>query len=84
MSIPVHVLKDTADIRMKLLEIWQRIEKKEISAVEARLYIGAARAILDTFKVEMAAAHLSRQSIPSVPLSVGRITSARSSRPRHQ
>jgi hypothetical protein len=68
MSIPATVLKDTADIRAKLLDIWKQIDEKKISSSEARLHISVARAILDTLKVEMAAAHLARQDIPSVPI----------------
>ena len=68
-----NVIKDTADIRAKLLDIWKRIDEKKISSAEARLHISVARAVLDTLKVEMAAAHLARTDIPSVPLS----TSAR-------
>jgi predicted DNA-binding protein (UPF0251 family) len=64
------VLKDTADIRAKLLEIWRLVDEKKISSSEARLHISVARAILDTLKVEMAAAHLAQSAIPSV--SIGR------------
>ena len=78
----MSVLKDTAGIRMKLLEVLDQIENKEITAVEARLKIGAYRAILDTLKVEMAAAHLARLNIPSVPLAVttGKLISGRARR----
>jgi hypothetical protein len=68
MPIPATALKDTADIRAKLLDIWKQIEEKKISSSEARLHISVARAILDTLKVEMAALHLSQQAIPSVPV----------------
>jgi hypothetical protein len=62
------VIKDTADIRTKLLMIWKQIDEKKISASEARLHISVARAILETLKVEMAAAHLTQAQIPSVRL----------------
>jgi hypothetical protein len=65
----VNVIKDTHDIRMRLLQLWKQIEEKKISSSEARLHISVARAILDTLKVEMAAAHLAQTNIPSVPLS---------------
>jgi hypothetical protein len=68
MSIPATVIKDTADIRAKLLDVWKQIDEKKISSSEARLHISVARAILDTLKVEMAAAHLAQQQIPSVPI----------------
>jgi hypothetical protein len=64
----VNVIKDTHDIRMRLLQLWKQIEEKKISSSEARLHISVARAILDTLKVEMAAAHLTRTNIPAVPL----------------
>jgi len=70
-SRPSVVIKDTGDIRDKLLEIWKQVDEKKISAAEARLHIGMARAILDTLKVEMAAAHLARNDIPSVSFNAG-------------
>ena len=68
MTTPASVIKDTADIRMKLLEVWKLIDEKKISSSEARMHISVARAILDTLKVEMTAAHLAREAIPSVPI----------------
>jgi len=62
------VMKDTADIRAKLLDLWKLIDAKQISSSEARLHISVARAILETLKVEIAAAHLSQAQIPSVPV----------------
>jgi hypothetical protein len=61
-------LKDTADIRRKMLEVWRLVNDKKISTSEARLHIGLARVILETLKVEIAAAHLSRSDIPSVSI----------------
>ena len=74
MSHPANVLKDTADIRIKLLDIWKQIDEKKISSSEAHLHISVARAILDTLKVEMAAAHLAQQAIPSVPIVSSRVS----------
>jgi len=68
MTIPAGMIKDTGDIRAKLLEIWKAVDEKKISATEARLHIAVARAILDTLKVEMAAAHLTQTHVPSVPI----------------
>ena len=68
MRTSASLIKDTGDIRIKLLEIWKRIEEKKISSSEARLHISVARAILDTLKVEMTAAHLAQQQIPSVSI----------------
>lgn len=62
------VLKDTADIREKLVKIWKLVDEKKISSSEARLHISLARAVLETLKVEMAAAHLAQQHIPHVPI----------------
>jgi hypothetical protein len=62
------LLKDTADIRAKLLEIWKLVDEHKISSSEARLHISLARAVLETLKVEIAAAHLSQTNIPSVPV----------------
>jgi hypothetical protein len=67
------VIRDTGDIRAKLLMIWKQIDEKKISAGEARLHISMARAVLETLKVEMAAVHLARSHIPSVPISGPRL-----------
>lgn len=67
------VIRDTADIRAKLLDIWKKIDEKKISSAEARLHISVARAVLDTLKVEMAAAHLARSDIPPVSISTARL-----------
>lgn len=64
-------IKDTADVRAKILEVWQLVDQKKISISEARIHIGLARAILDTLKVEIAAAHLAQAQLPSVPV-IGR------------
>lgn len=64
-------MKDTGDIRAKLLEIWGQVDAKQMSLAEARVHISLARAVLDTLKVEIAAAHLSQAHMPSVPLEGG-------------
>jgi len=61
-------MKDTADIREKMLRLWKLVDEKKISTPEARLHIGIARTILETLKVEIAAAHLSQQQLSSVPI----------------
>ena len=66
----MSTIKDTADIRAKLLQIWQQIDEKKISSSEARLHISVARALLETLKVEMTAAHLAQAQIPSVALAI--------------
>ena len=79
MTIAIGVMKDTGDLRAKLLEIWKAIDEKKMSSSEARLHISMARAVLDTLKVEMAAAHLAQQQIPSVPIvgGTGRVSMRR-------
>lgn len=62
----IMVLKDTADIRAKILDVWRQVDQKKMSASEARLHMGLARVVLETLKVEIAAAHLSQANIPSV------------------
>jgi hypothetical protein len=62
------VLKDTADVRARLLEIWKLVDEKKIPLAEARVHISLARAVVDTLKVEIAAAHLAQQQIPTVLL----------------
>jgi hypothetical protein len=57
-------------VRARLLTIWQLVDEKKLSAAEARLHIGLARAVLETLKVEIAAAHLARADLP--PVSLGR------------
>ena len=70
-----EILRDTADIRAKLLEIWKLVDQKKISSSEARLHISLARAVLETMKVEIAAAHLAQSQIP--PVSLGRLPAPR-------
>jgi hypothetical protein len=62
------IVKDTADIRQRLLNVWKLVDEKKMSSSEARLHIGLARAILETLKVEIAAAHLARSELPAVSL----------------
>lgn len=62
----MSMIKDTQDIRNRLLQIWKLVDEKKVTTSEARLHIGLARAILDTLKVEIAAAHLNQSQIPSV------------------
>jgi hypothetical protein len=64
----MSVLKDTADVRAKLLKIWDLVDDRKIPLSEARTHISLARAVLDTLKVEIAAAHLSQAQIPAVPI----------------
>jgi hypothetical protein len=68
-------MKDTADIRERMLRIWKLVDEKKISASEARLHIALARTVLETLKVEIAAAHLNQTNLPSV--SIGRVIQMR-------
>ena len=61
-------MKDTQELRQKLIQVSEKFERGEISATEARVMIGAARGILDTLKVEIAAAHLNMGHVPPVAL----------------
>ena len=58
----------TADIRARMLNLWKRVDEGKISATELRMQIGLARVILDTLKVEMAAAHLNQSTISAIPV----------------
>ena len=63
-----RIIRNTNDIRQRLLEVWRQVDDHEISASEARLHISLARAILETLKVEIMAAHLTQTNIPSITL----------------
>lgn len=75
MARPEKIIRTTADIRQKLLDVWKLVDNKQISAGEARLHISLARAVLETMKVEIAAAHLAQQSISPITLSAGAMLS---------
>lgn len=68
MVTPSKAIKDTQDIRDKLLQVWALVDQKKISAAEARLHIGLARTVLETLKVECTFAHLAQTHIPAVPV----------------
>lgn len=74
------MIKDTAEIRDKMLKIWRMVDEKKMSAAEARLHIGIARTILETLKVEIAAAHLNQAQLPPVILADSRFIAASKSR----
>lgn len=61
-------MDDTAAVRRKMLSLWARFDEGKVPTSEARTHIGFARTVLETLKVEIAAAHLAQVSIPSVPL----------------
>lgn len=61
-------MDDTGDIRRKMMMLWSKFDKGEIAAGEARTHIGFARTVLETLKVEIAAAHLAQVSVPVVDL----------------
>jgi hypothetical protein len=67
----MSIIRDTQDIRNRILHVWKLVDEKKISISEARLHIGLARTILETLKVEIAAAHLNQGQIPAVPISRG-------------
>lgn len=61
-------MHDTSDIRDKLLGFWAKYENGKLTANEARVHIGFGRAVLDSLKVEIAAAHLNSAHVPPVTL----------------
>jgi hypothetical protein len=61
-------LIDTGDIREKMLTLWRKMDQGKLTHAEARVHIGIARTVLDTLKVEIAAAHLQEGSLPKVAL----------------
>ena len=60
------VMKDTADIRAKILAVWKAVDERKMTVTEARLHIGLARTILETLRVEIMAAHLTQSRIPPI------------------
>ena len=66
-------LTDTGDVREKMLALWKKLDQGKISHTEARVHIGFARTVLDTLKVEIAAAHLNDSQLPKVPLAPKRL-----------
>ena len=65
-SIPMSAT--TSDIRAKILHVWKLVDERKISHPEARLQMGLARTVLETLKVEIAAAHLARVDVPPIPV----------------
>lgn len=62
-------MRDTTILRQKMLEMWDKFEAGEITGSDARTHIGFARTVLETLKVEIAAAHLSLAQVPPVAIS---------------
>ena len=61
-------MRDTSDLRDKILSLWQRFENGKLTGTEARTHIGFARTVLEAVKVEIAAAHLDQINIPAVTI----------------
>jgi len=61
-------MKDTADLRKKVLALWGKFDDGKLTATEARTHIGFARTLLDAVKVEIAAAHLNQRDVPAVSI----------------
>ena len=59
-------MKDTADLRARILQLWKLVDEKKIAAAEVRLQISLARTILETIKVEIAASHLAQAQVPAI------------------
>jgi hypothetical protein len=64
-SLPVL---DTADVRRRMIELWEQVYDGTISGVQARIHIGIARTVLESLKVEIAAAHLSDRELQPVQM----------------
>jgi hypothetical protein len=73
-------MKDTAEVRSEIDSLWAKFKKGEVTANEARVHIGFARTILDTLKVEIAAAHLNAAHVPPVALTKPRVINGRAAR----
>lgn len=60
-------------MREKMLALWKKLDEGKLTHAEARVHIGFARTVLDTLKVEIAAAHLSEASVPHVQMAPKRV-----------
>jgi hypothetical protein len=56
-----------------MLALWKKLDEGKLTHTEARVHIGFARTVLDTLKVEIAAAHLSEAELPKVQLAPKRL-----------
>jgi hypothetical protein len=56
------MLNNTADIRRKMINLWDKFDEGKLPTPEARTHIGFARTVLETLKVEIAAAHVLNMS----------------------
>jgi hypothetical protein len=59
-------MDDTGAIREKMLKLWTRFDNGKLSTGDARIHIGFARTVLETVKVQIAAAHLADVDLPVV------------------
>jgi hypothetical protein len=66
-------LLDTGDVREQMMTLWRKLDQGKITHTEARVHIGFARTVLDTLKVEIAAAHLQDSALPKVPLATKKL-----------
>lgn len=63
-----ELIKDTKDLRLKLLQVYQDCERGQITNAAARARAYVAREILDTVKVEIMASRLGVTSFKPVRL----------------
>lgn len=68
-------MDDTHEIRKEMLDLWKQFKAGKLSATEARTHIGFARTVMETLKVEIAAAHLNVAHVPAVSLQTKTIRS---------
>jgi hypothetical protein len=54
------------ELRRKILTVWKGLEEGKITPAHARIQIGLARTVLDSLKVEIAAAHVSQSPVQPV------------------
>ena len=55
------MFKDTSDLREAMNKLYEGVEDGSVSNAAARVRVGIAKAMLDTIKVELAAASLGKQ-----------------------
>ena len=71
-------MKNTIDLRQKLLGLWEKFEKGDMDSQEAKTHIGFAKTTIDSMKLEIAAASVMGSNIiEPIKLFDGNTTSKR-------
>jgi hypothetical protein len=55
-----------------MLTLWKNFDNGKLSTADARVHIGFARTVLDSLKVEIAAAHLAIAEVPALEIENGK------------